>query len=89
MATQNTTIQIRLDSNTKKNAQKIFEHLGLDISSGVKVFINQVIKDQAIPFPIARDSKKIRAKWDKEIAYALKYSKRYSSTEEMFNDILK
>ncbi len=89
MAIQNTTIQIRLDEKTKKNAQKAFESLGLDISSGIKVFINQVIKDQAIPFIIARDPKKIRAKWDKEVAHTLKYGKSYTSIDKMFDDILK
>lgn len=34
-------------------------------------------------------AKKIRARWDKEVAEALKSGKTYTSTREMFDDILK
>lgn len=46
----NTTIQVRIDSKLKKDVSKIFESLGLDLSSGVKMFFNQVVVKKGIPF---------------------------------------
>lgn len=48
----NTTLQIRIDSKTKKSVAKIFESLGLDLSSGVKIYFNQVLSHKGIPFQV-------------------------------------
>lgn len=87
--TMNTTIQMRVDSATKSKAQKIFADLGLDMSSGIKLFLSQVVHEKGLPFTVSRDPKKIREKWDKEVAWALKHGKGYTSAEAMFKDILK
>lgn len=46
------TIQIRIDTKTKKDAKKILASLGLDLSSAIKLFLRQVIKEEALPFSI-------------------------------------
>jgi len=88
----NTTLQIRIDSKTKKDAQKVFKELGLDMSSGVKLFLQQVVNTESIPFPLrtangftVEKERKILA----ETAHGIKHDKRYSSSKEMFRDILK
>lgn len=68
----NTTINVRIDKKTKDKAQKTLEAMGLDLSSGIKLFLNQVITEEAIPFTPSKNAKKIRARWDKEVAEALK-----------------
>ncbi len=70
MNTQNTTIQIRIDQKTKKQAKRVFDDLGIDISSGIKIFLNQVIKKNSIPFSITKNPKDIKDKWDKEVLLA-------------------
>jgi DNA-damage-inducible protein J len=47
-----TTLQVRLDSKVKDRAQKAFVAMGLDLSSGIKLYLAQVAYAQAIPFPI-------------------------------------
>jgi DNA-damage-inducible protein J len=47
---QSTTIQLRIDSHTKKQAQAIFKKLGTDVSSALKLFLAQVIRTKSIPF---------------------------------------
>lgn len=88
----NTTLQIRIDSKTKSSAQKVFKELGLDMSSGMKIFLQQVVNTESIPFPLrtvngftVEKERKIIA----ETARGLKHGKRYSSSKEMFRDILK
>ncbi len=87
-----TTLSIRIEEKTKKAAQKTLEAVGLDLSSAVKMFLHQVIIEQGIPFKSSRTPKQIREEWDKEIEWALKHGKRYTSAKEMhkmFEDILK
>lgn len=50
MSTQTSTIQLRIDKKTKDQAQLIFKKLGMDLSSGMKLFLTQVIRTKAIPF---------------------------------------
>jgi len=50
MSTQTATIQLRIDSKTKRQAQGILAKLGLDLSSATKLFLSQVIKTKSIPF---------------------------------------
>ncbi len=45
-----TTLQIRIDPKTKKAAAKVFKNLGIDMSSGIKLYLAQVARDEAIPF---------------------------------------
>lgn len=84
----NTVINIRVDKNTKIKAQKTLESMGLDLSSGIKMFLNQVITEEGIPFTPSKKALKIRAKWDKEVSEALK-GKGYTSTKTMMDDILR
>lgn len=84
----NTTMQIRIDSSVKTKAQKAFKSMGIDMSSGVKMFLSQVAKDQCMPFvPSTKKTIAIRKRWDKELAWVMKHGKGYTSTKEMFDDI--
>lgn len=44
------TIQITLDDQDKEMADKLFKDLGMTTSGAIKIFINQAILDQALPF---------------------------------------
>lgn len=84
----NTTIQIRIDQRTKTRAQKVFKDLGIDMSSGMKMFLNQVVEDKGLPFiPSTIRTRAIRRKWDREVATALKNGRRYSSAKAMHKDV--
>ena len=47
-----TTVQVRIDMPTKRAAQKTLEAMGLDLSSGMKLFLRNVAITQSIPFQI-------------------------------------
>ena len=83
-----TQINVRVEDKTKRLASKTLADIGLDMSSAVNLFLKQVIVDQGLPFtPSTKDAKKLRAKWDKEVAWALKHGKRYTDTKELFRDL--
>ncbi len=83
-----TTLSIRIQEKTKKEARKTLAALGLDLSSAVNMFLNQVVIEQGIPFKPSRVStkeerEKIRAKWDKQVKEVMK-TKGYKSVDELF-----
>jgi DNA-damage-inducible protein J len=41
---------VRIDSKVKNDAQKTFAKMGLDLSGAVKLFMNQSILEQGLPF---------------------------------------
>ena len=45
------TIQISLDSETKKAADTLFESLGFDTSTAIKMFITASLEASSFPFP--------------------------------------
>jgi DNA-damage-inducible protein J len=87
----NTTLQVRIDAKTKARARKAFESMGLDLSSGVKLFLTQVSNTGEIPFRIfSADNlpERTKRRLVRESDYALKHGKTYSSAKELHDDIL-
>ena len=84
-----TTLNIRIEENIKNKANKTLSSLGLDMSTAVKLFLNQVITEDGLPFTPTKNMSAIKNRWDKEVADALKNGKRYTSAKAMHNDILK
>ncbi len=89
-----TTLNIRIEENIKAKASKTLASLGLDMSTAVKMFLNQVVTENGLPFVPSRISdissakaRALRKKWDKEIAYELKYGKSYKNFKELWDDI--
>lgn len=90
----NTTIQIRIDQATKVKAQKAFKNMGLDLSSGIKYLLKQVSKADSLSYICdfgymhkytPEKGKELR----KEINYAKKHAKRFSSVKEMMDNLEK
>lgn len=54
--TNMSTIQIRIDDKTKKAANKILGHLGIDMSAAIKVYLKQIIIRQGIPFSLITEN---------------------------------
>ncbi|MBR4519202.1 MAG: type II toxin-antitoxin system RelB/DinJ family antitoxin [Victivallales bacterium] len=47
-------LNVRLDTELKKNAEMLFTDLGLSMSTAINLFLRQSVRNQAIPFRIAR-----------------------------------
>ncbi len=85
------TIQVRVDSQTKKKADETIRKMGLDMSSGVKIFLHQVVRSGSIPFMIRTENgftPEQELQMIRETRAALKNSKRYKNSKELFSDIL-
>lgn len=92
MASKSSTINVRIDKATKNAVQKIVEDLGLDLSTAIKTFFKKIIQTESIPFILEKNGRwndpKFIAKIKKEIEWAEKYGKRYTSAKTMISDIL-
>jgi len=53
-----TTINIRIDEKLKRKASRIFDDMGIDMSSAVRLFLTQVVLEQRIPFEISTKRRK-------------------------------
>lgn len=50
-----TSITIRMDENLKKQAEILFEDMGLNMTTAFTIFTKAVIRQNKIPFEIAAD----------------------------------
>ena len=49
-------VHIRMDDYVKKEADAIFNELGLNISSAVNIFLKQVIRKGGLPFEMMTEA---------------------------------
>ena len=47
-----TRLSVRVDNTTKKQAEAIFTALGMNMSTGINIFLAQVARSRAIPFAL-------------------------------------
>lgn len=47
-----TNLNIRIDKAVKESSEKVFEELGLNMTTAVNIFLRQVIRVNGIPFEI-------------------------------------
>ena len=50
-----TSMNIRMDSEVKKQAQELFSHFSLDMTTAINMFLKQAIRQQGIPFDLHLD----------------------------------
>ena len=83
---------INLDQELKRNAQELFNALGMDLTTAVTIFLKQAVRAQAIPFEIKREtvnSETMAAVGEYyDMLNNLAEYKRYSSFAEAMEDVL-
>lgn len=53
-----TLVQIRVDEDLKNEATDIFERLGLDLPTAIRVFLKKSVEESGIPFSLKVDREK-------------------------------
>lgn len=51
---KNSTIQIRVEEGLKKKADLLFNDLGIDTASAIRLFLTQAVMRNGIPFEIKK-----------------------------------
>jgi DNA-damage-inducible protein J len=86
-----TTLTIRIDKKTKDGAASVFEKFGLDLSTGIRMFLRQVERDREVPLTLklSKEDRKFKRALDKSIKEVKRgKTKSFNSAEELFRDIL-
>ena len=51
-----TRLSVRVDNATKRNAEAVFNALGMNLSTGINIFLTRVAQSRSIPFALKLDS---------------------------------
>lgn len=87
-----TNINVRIDSELKKSAEKLFNDLGLNMSAAITMFLKSAVSHDGIPFEVKRispnaETKAALAEYDEMKKNPNKY-KRYSSFNDLMDEVL-
>ena len=90
MATTN--INIRIDSELKQSAEKLFDDLGLTMTSAITMFLKSAVNHDGIPFEVKRltpnaETRAALAEYDEMKKKNGKY-KRYESFDDLMTEVL-
>ena len=50
-----TIFQMRIDETLKNEASKLYDAIGLDLPTAIRMFVKNVIANQKLPFSVERD----------------------------------
>ena len=88
------TINIKTDSELKKQAESLFNDLGMNMTTAFNIFLRQSVRENRIPFEITRNiypSELVKSiqEGEKEFEDAKKSGsiKLYSTAEEAFAEL--
>lgn len=90
MATTN--ISMRIDEELKKQAEDLFNDLGMSMTTAFTIFVKQAVREQRIPFFITREVPNKETRAAIEEVYQMKLNpsigKAYSDADEMMKELL-
>lgn len=92
MANNTTNISIRMDSKLKKQADALFEELGMNITTAFNIFVRQTLREGRIPFDISINTpnkKTVTAMLEAERIAKDSSIKGYEDVEELLADLKK
>lgn len=76
-------LNIRIDDKLKEEANELFDEIGVDMSTIIKIFLKQSVREQRVPFILGEPLDSAQAR---EEALEGK-GKIYANVEEMMEDI--
>lgn len=81
--TGTTNLNIRIDSNLKKESDSLFKSLGLNMTTAINIFLTKCVKSKSIPFEISEP------KLSKDLEKAIKESQKLSndSKRKKYHDV--
>ena len=89
MENKNSNLNIRLDSELKQQAEKLFAELGMNMSTAINVFLRQSVRQGSIPFEIKLEqpnSETIKAMQEGE-EFIKSGKSRFNNVDDLFRDL--
>lgn len=91
MSSITSTLNVNVNAETKKEASKVLNELGLNMTTAINIYLKQIVKHNGIPFEVTsrvpnHKLKKALKETDKIIKGKVN-PKAYSSAEDLMKDI--
>ena len=84
--TELTSLNIKVNRDLKKQADTLFNKMGMTLTTAVNIFIRQAVLEQAIPFRIYVDSERTIAFEAKEAMKAMQAQAAANGIDKMSMD---
>jgi DNA-damage-inducible protein J len=82
-----TRLNVRVDHATKKHAEAVFAALGMNMSTGINVFLAQVARTRAIPFTLELNGDPIERRMREAVNAKVSAVKSSSSPVALYDDL--
>ena len=84
----NVSMNIRIDKDIKKQAQKLFSEFGLDMTTAINMFLRQAIREQKIPFELKLNSLNVETiEALKDAMQKRNLSREFSNVKDLIEDL--
>lgn len=82
-----TSMSIRLDSEVKEQAQQVFNHLGMDMTTAINIFLRQAIQYQGLPFDVKIDENRKLLQVVTDVDQNRNMSRSFESVSDLMEDL--
>ena len=82
-----TSMSIRLDSEVKEQAQQVFNHLGMDMTTAINIFLRQAIQYQGLPFDVRLDENRKLLQVLTDLNQNRNMSQSFDSVSDLMEDL--
>ena len=82
-----TSMSIRLDSEVKEQAQLVFNHLGMDMTTAINIFLRQAIQYQGLPFDVRLDENRKLLEILRDLNQNRNMSQSFESVSDLMEDL--
>ena len=84
-----TRLNVRVDNTTKKQAEAVFTALGMNMSTGINIFLAQVARSRAIPFALELSGDSIERRMREAVNAKVSANKSSGSPVALYDDLQK
>jgi len=82
-----TRLNVRVDNATKKQAEAVFAALGMNMSTGINIFLAQVARSRAIPFALELSGDPIERRMREAVNAKISDAKSSNSPIALYDDL--
>ena len=84
-----TRLSVRVDNNVKKQAEAVFTALGMNMSTGINIFLAQVARSRAIPFVLELSGDPIERRMREAVSANVSAAESSGSPVALYDDLQK
>ena len=87
MSKTSMSMSIRLDSEVKEQAQQVFNHLGMDMTTAITIFLRQAIQYQGLSFDVRLDENRKLLQVLTDVDQHRNMSQSFESVSNLMEDL--